>query len=160
MLRRPYNGPEAGNLLLIGCIAVIFVVVYISIRKFDAEAAEVSEARANAIAELHEDGIAAFEGNFYFEFIAFTDILHPRDPEFQTFEAIGIESAPEATVYYLIDPDGYTATLEFTPNGMSTWQPSHQPGTTEYNFNPKHEILYRHFLDGDFSIRFVPIDSN
>lgn len=144
---------------VIGLLILLIVVAFFN-DKADAEAAAVAETRATAITELHEDGIDAFEGDFYFEFVTFTDVLHPRDPEFQTFEVIGVESTHDTTVYYLIDPDGYTATLEFAPNGMPTWQPSHQPDTDEYNFNPKHEILYRHFLDGDFSIRFVPISSN
>ncbi len=156
-----HDSYTGSGMFFIGFIILMFIIICIASHHLDAEATEISEVRTNAITELHEKGIATFEGDFYFKFVSFTDALHPFRPEFQDFEIIGTESTSESMIYYLIDSDGYTATLEFAHNGMPTWRPSYQPGTAEYNFNPKYEILYRHFIDGDFSsVRFIPVDSN
>lgn len=107
-----HDSYTGSGMFFIGFIILMFIIICIASHHLDTEATEISEVRTNAITELHEKGIATFEGDFYFKFVSFTDALHPFRPEFQDFEIIGTESTSESMIYYLIDSDGYTATLE------------------------------------------------
>lgn len=147
---------------LIGMAAIAFLIA-ITIGSFNAvhasetkTAAAVSEARAVVLTRLHEDGIPVYEGEYSLELTTFTDGLHPRDFTSQHFEIIGVKSTDEASIYYLIDLNGYISTLTFARSGIPTWCPDCKTDSTELDINPKYELAARHFLAGDFSVRFIP----
>lgn len=148
-----------------GFIGIVAITVFIAITvgSFNAvhasetkNAAAISEARAVVLTRLHEDGIPAYEGEYSLELTTFTDRLHPRDFTSQYFEIIGAKSTDEASIYYLIDLNGYISTLTFAHSGIPTWRPDCKTDSTELDINPKYELAARHFLAGDFSVRFIP----
>ena len=147
---------------LISILAVIICVIlfsraYFHLRETEVKtAANVAEARAVVLTRLRENGIPAFEGNYYLQLTTFTDNLHPNDPTFQSFEIMGVQSTAEAETYYLVDSDGYISTLTFAHNGLPAWYPDNKTDSAELDINPPYKLAARHFLEGDFSIRFVP----
>lgn len=143
---------------MISAVVALFAVLAIHTNATEADrSAAVEEARAALAADLHEDGIPAYDGDWYLELTAFTDPLHPRNPTFQQFEIVGIQSKDTTEVYYLLDRDGYISMLTFDRAGTPpTWSPSYKPGSSELDINPDYELAARCFLSGDFSLRFVP----
>lgn len=153
------SGDYVGIILLLAIIAVIVSSVKYANHKDAKTAAAVTETRMSVLADLHEDGIPAFTGDYRLELITFTDSLHPSNATFQDFEIMGIQATDKATIYYLVDMDGYASTLTLPSNGVPIWRPSYQPSSAESETNPTYRNAISHYLDGDFSVHFTSIDS-
>lgn len=148
------------KIILVLAIVVIFISGTRYIDHKEAEtAAAVSETRMNMLASLHEDGIPAFTGDYDLKLVTFTDSFHPSRASFQKFEIMGIQATNEATIYYLVDMDGYASTLTLPSDSVPVWRPISQLNSTASETNPAYQSAVAHYLKGDFSMHFSSIDS-
>ena len=153
------RGDYFGVILVLAIVAVSISGIKYANSKDAQTAAAVAETRASILANLQEDSIPAFTGDYHLQLITFTDSLHPSNATFQTFEIMGVQVTDEATIYYLVDLDGYASTLTVPSGSTPSWHPISHPNSAESETNPKHRSVIYHYLKGDFSMRFTSIDS-
>lgn len=151
-LHRFYIRDFAKTVITVVSIAIVAFVINVIVNAEAEAAAAFARAKSAAIAQLREEDIPLFTGDYSFELTVFSD-YRSSTPTYQEFQILGNEQTNNGEVYYLIDEDGYVSTLTFQHNGMPLWQPGY--GDYEPVVNPYSEDPSRRLLEGDFAVRFV-----